>query len=80
MGGKLFPIFRRRDHLRLTDHLAVFLFFFFNYRYSVVDFLDKNKDNLYQDFKRLLFNRYMHFFWYCFIKLSRAFRRLKLVV
>ncbi|CAH3126805.1 unnamed protein product [Pocillopora meandrina] len=24
--------------------------------YSVVDFLDKNKDNLYQDFKRLLFN------------------------
>jgi len=26
-------------------------------RYSVVDFLDKNKDNLYQDFKRLLYNR-----------------------
>jgi len=24
--------------------------------YSVVDFLDKNKDNLYQDFKRLLYN------------------------
>lgn len=28
MGGKLFPIFRRRDLLRLTDHLAVFLYFF----------------------------------------------------
>lgn len=28
MGGKLFPIFRRRDLLRLTDHLSFFLFFF----------------------------------------------------
>ena len=28
------------------------------YSYSVTGFLDKNKDNLYQDFKRLLYNRY----------------------
>ena len=27
-------------------------------RYSVVGFLDKNKDTLFQDFKRLLYNRY----------------------
>ena len=27
--------------------------------YSVTGFLDKNKDNLYQDFKRLLYNRYL---------------------
>ena len=29
------------------------------FRYSVVNFLDKNKDTLYQDFKRLLYNRYV---------------------
>lgn len=28
--------------------------------YSVVGFIDKNKDTLFQDFKRLLFNRYVH--------------------
>ena len=29
---------------------------FFSYRYTVENFLDKNKDTLFQDFKRLLFN------------------------
>lgn len=27
------------------------------HRYSVVGFIDKNKDTLFQDFKRLLYNR-----------------------
>lgn len=29
----------------------------FLHRYSVVGFIDKNKDTLFQDFKRLLYNR-----------------------
>lgn len=29
-----------------------------NVTYSVVGFLDKNKDTLFQDFKRLLYNRW----------------------
>lgn len=31
-------------------------------KYSVDGFLDKNKDKLFQDFKRLLFNRYLHLY------------------
>ena len=27
------------------------------YRYNVTGFIDKNKDPIYQDFKRLLYNR-----------------------
>ena len=34
------------------------------YRYNVQGFLDKNKDTLFQDFKRLLFN------WYEFLLFS----------
>ena len=30
------------------------------YRYGVTGFIDKNKDPIYQDFKRLLYNRYYH--------------------
>ena len=29
---------------------------YYVHRYSVVGFIDKNKDTLYQDFKRLLYN------------------------
>lgn len=45
----LWPVYKGQLHWTLI---------FLTCRYSVVGFLDKNKDNLYQDFKRLLYNRY----------------------
>ena len=41
------------------------------FRYSVVNFLDKNKDTLYQDFKRLLYNRYVFSFSIIIVFLHR---------
>lgn len=36
--------------------MRVFLFFS-SVSYSVIGFIDKNKDTLFQDFKRLMYNR-----------------------
>lgn len=45
----LWPVYKGQLHWTLI---------FLTCSYSVVGFLDKNKDNLYQDFKRLLYNGY----------------------
>lgn len=42
--------------LQLLSIILTFCFYIY-YRYSVEGFLDKNKDLLFQDFKRLMYNR-----------------------
>ncbi len=41
------------EHFRVTHYAG-------QVTYSVVGFLDKNKDTLYQDFKRVAYNRHVH--------------------
>lgn len=57
-GYVLRPLWRRAVCIKCVDcvHTCIYLCLYF-YRYSVVGFIDKNKDTLFQDFKRLLYNR-----------------------
>lgn len=37
--------------------MIIYIYYRGNHRYTVTGFIDKNKDPIYQDFKRLLYNR-----------------------
>ena len=51
----------QRDEQFLIKHYAG------NVTYTITAFIDKNKDPVFQDFKRLLYNRLVNFIYYIYL-------------